>query len=128
MKIAVSTDSGLVSPHFGRCESYTIAEVEGNQVLSTREIANPGHHPGFLPQFLFEKGISCIICGGMGRKAQSLFQQWGIGTILGVTGPVEEAIQRFSAGTIERGESLCKRGNEKGHRDGECGHPHGHGQ
>jgi len=27
MKIAISTDSGFVSEHFGRCPSFTIVEI-----------------------------------------------------------------------------------------------------
>jgi predicted Fe-Mo cluster-binding NifX family protein len=29
MRIAISTDSDMVAPHFGRCQPYTIAGVSG---------------------------------------------------------------------------------------------------
>ena len=73
MKVAISTDQGYVSAHFGRCQSYTIIEVKEGQVLGREEIPNPGHQPGFLPEYLSEKGINCIIAGGMGPRAQDLF-------------------------------------------------------
>ncbi len=55
MKIAVSTDNGNVSAHFGRCASYTIYDIDESNILAKEEIPNPGHEPGFLPQFLSEK-------------------------------------------------------------------------
>ncbi len=75
MKIAISSDRGFVSAHFGRCPSYTLVEIKEGQVLKKEEIQNPGHQPGFLPQYLSEMDVDCIIAGGMGHRAQSLFAQ-----------------------------------------------------
>ena len=69
MKIAISTDGDLVSAHFGRCPSFTIVVFESDKIISKHTIDNPGHHPGFLPQFLKEKGVNAIIAGGMGQRA-----------------------------------------------------------
>jgi len=82
MKVAISTDQGFVSAHFGRYSSYTTFEVREGKILSKEEIPNPGHQPGFLPQFLSEKGVNCIICGGMGPRAQGLFSDKNIEMIL----------------------------------------------
>jgi predicted Fe-Mo cluster-binding NifX family protein len=51
MKIAISTDNGMVSPHFGRCPHFTIVEIKDNKVLKKEIIDNPGHRTGFLPKF-----------------------------------------------------------------------------
>ena len=121
MKIAISTDANVVSPHFGRCPHFTIVDITGGEVQDRTTIDNPGHSPGFLPQFFADKGIECIIAGGMGVRAQSAFVQHGIETILGVTGEVDNVIQKILNGTLEGGESLCDRalGNHK-----ECEHHH----
>jgi len=37
MKVAISTDQGHVSAHFGRCPSYTIVEIEKGQILKQEE-------------------------------------------------------------------------------------------
>ncbi len=110
MKVAVSTDQGYVSAHFGRCSSYTIYEVKEGQILSREEIPNPGHQPGFLPQFLSEKGVNCIICGGMGPRAQDLFAGKNIETIIGIQGPVDEVMQKFLNQELETGEDMCEHG------------------
>ena len=107
MRVAISTDQGYVSAHFGRCQSYTIFEVENDQLKSRVEIANPGHQPGFLPEYLSEKGVGCIIAGGMGPRAQGLFAQKNIQTILGVQGPIDEIIDKFITRKLEAGDDLC---------------------
>jgi len=66
MKIAVASDNGLVAGHFGHCENFNVFHVEGEQVVSHEVIANPGHKPGFLPNFLNDLGVNVIIAGGMG--------------------------------------------------------------
>lgn len=124
MKIAISTDGEFVSPHFGRCPTFTIAEVENGEILNTEEITNPGHHPGFLPEFLSERGVRCIICGGMGMRAQSLFADKGIEPFF-TGGRVDEVLKKFAKGELERGTSECQPGAGRGYgtEKGECEHP-----
>jgi predicted Fe-Mo cluster-binding NifX family protein len=121
MKVAISTDQGYVSAHFGRCQSYTIIEIREGQVLSREEIPNPGHQPGFLPEYLSEKGVNCIIAGGMGPRAQGLFAQKNIETIIGVQGTIDEVIEKFIKQELEAGDDLC------GHKHGPEAHsPYDH--
>jgi predicted Fe-Mo cluster-binding NifX family protein len=107
MKVAISTDQGYVSAHFGRCQSYTIVVIKEGQILGRAEIPNPGHQPGFLPEYLSEKGVNCIIAGGMGPRAQGLFAQKNIETIIGVQGAVDEIIDKFIKQELEAGDDLC---------------------
>jgi len=124
MKIAISTDTGFVSAHFGRCPSFTIAEVEEGKVLKVEEINNPGHQPVFLPNFLAERGVKYIICGGMGNRAQMLFAEKNITPVIGVTGKIEEVIEKFVQGKLETGKSFCQPGAGKGYglEKEECDH------
>jgi len=115
MRIAISTDGEQVSAHFGRCPSFTIVEIEGNEIKSKEVVNNPGHHPGFIPEFLHKKGVDCIIAGGMGRKASGFFNEYGIKTIAGITGTIDETLEKLKNGTLEGGESLCKPGLGKGY-------------
>jgi len=115
MKIAISTDAGFVSAHFGRCPIFTIVEIEEGKVLKVEEINNPGHQPGVLPNFLAERGVNYIICGGMGNRAQNLFAEKEITPIMGVTGKINEIIEKFAQGKLKGGESLCKPGAGKGY-------------
>ena len=115
MKIAVSTDGNDVSGHFGRCPQFTIVEIEDGNVLTKEVIANPGHRTGFLPQFLHEQGVSCIICGGMGSRAREMFDASGIQAIIGITGLIDNAIEKYAKGELVDGPSFCAPGAGKGY-------------
>ena len=117
MKIAVSTDNGYVSAHFGRCASYTIYDIDESSILAKEEIPNPGHEPGFLPKFLSEKGVQCILAGGMGPRAQALFAQKNIATVIGVQGAVDDVMQKYLDQELEEGEDLCDPGEGKAEQD-----------
>jgi predicted Fe-Mo cluster-binding NifX family protein len=125
MKVAISSDGDYVSPHFGRCPYFTIVEIEGDKVIKKEKIDNPGHQPAFLPQFLSEQDVNFIIAGGMGGRATALFSEKGIGIILGVTGKIDEVIEKLVKGTLEGAESLCKPGSGRGYgmEKTECDHP-----
>lgn len=126
MRVAISTDREFVSEHFGRCPSFTVVDIEDGRVRSTMVLENPGHQPGVIPQFLHQKGVNCIVAGGMGMRARGFFDEVGIQTILGVTGKIDDVIRRLQSGTLEGGESLCKPGAGKGYGldKAVCDHPH----
>ncbi len=115
MKIAISTDGDYVSQHFGRCPLFTIVEIEDGKLIKKEVINNPGHHPGFLPQFFHKYGIECIIAGGIGMRARELFGSLGIQTIIGVEGHIDDVINKILNGTLKGGENLCKPGAGKGY-------------
>ncbi|MFW5912258.1 MAG: NifB/NifX family molybdenum-iron cluster-binding protein [Candidatus Hadarchaeota archaeon] len=119
MKIAVPTDSNEVSGHFGRCPEFTIVEVVDGQVKEEKRIENPGHRPGYIPEFLNERGIDWLIAGGIGRKAISLFEDYGVEVTSGLEGvKVEEVIESALNGEIDSGANPCSPGGGKGYGRG----------
>jgi predicted Fe-Mo cluster-binding NifX family protein len=124
MRIAISTDDGSVSAHFGRCPFFTIVDIEDSRVAGKETIENPGHHPGFLPRFLRERGVNCVIAGGMGQRAEQLFLEEDIERILGISGTIDSVIDSLIAGKLKGGESLCQPGKGKGYGldKSECDH------
>ncbi|MBL7073552.1 MAG: NifB/NifX family molybdenum-iron cluster-binding protein [Candidatus Omnitrophica bacterium] len=125
MKAAISTEGDFVSAHFGRCPVFTIVDIENGKVENKESVANPGHQPGNIPQFLHQKGVTCIICGGMGARAAGFFKEFGIKTIVGANGKIDEVIEKFAKGSLESGESLCNPGAGKGYgiEKSQCDHP-----
>lgn len=116
MKIAISTDSGRVSGHFGRCPEFTLAEIEGGEVKDVRKIENPGHRPGYIPKFLNEKKVDWLITGGIGRKAVSMFDDFGVKVITGLDGEdTEKVIEQVVKGEIESEGNPCTPGRGKGY-------------
>jgi len=132
VKIAISSDSGNVSGHFGRAPNFTIITIEDNKLIEKKVLQNPGHTVGSIPKFISEQGAKCMITGGMGRRAQDFFSQYGIDIIMGVTGTIDNVIQKILDGTLEGGESLCSPGGGKGygvekiHTEADDNHEHHH--
>ena len=125
MRIAISTDGDSVSEHFGRCPEFTIIDIEESKLIKKESVKNPGHHPGFIPQFLHDRGVECIIAGGMGMRATEFFKQFGIKTIVGISGKIDDTLDKIIKGTLKGGESLCKPGAGKGYGLDKtvCDHP-----
>ncbi|NPV52700.1 MAG: dinitrogenase iron-molybdenum cofactor [Firmicutes bacterium] len=122
MKLAIATDGAMVAAHFGRCPEYTIVTLIEGKMDNKLVIPNPGHEPGFLPGYLAKLGVSCIIAGGMGPRAQGLFEERGIQTITGVSGMVEDVIESYCAGNLRGGESLCDHDQNGDHTHVRHGH------
>lgn len=125
MKIAIASDGSTVSGHFGHCESFKIYDIEGENIVGQKDIANPGHKPGFLPKFLHEQGVDCIIVGGMGQKAQKIFSHHNIDSFTGVQGEVIEILDKFLAGTLENKGSGCNHDHHEGGHEHHHHHDHG---
>jgi len=117
MKIAVASEGKMVTGHFGHCEGFAIFETENKQITGSEFIPNPGHKPGFLPNFLNDKGVKVIISGGMGGGAVDIFNEKGIEVVTGASGDAESAVNGYLQGTLKSTGSVC---HEHQHAD-ECG-------
>lgn len=117
MKIAVASDNGLVSGHFGHCESFMIYDTVDGKIVKTEAVPNPGHKPGFLPVFLNDKGVNVIISGGMGGGAVDIFNEKNIEVITGAQGKAEDLANSYLLGELKSTGSVC---HEHQHHD-ECG-------
>ncbi len=115
MKIAISTDNGRVCAHFGRAPAFTFVTIENNEVVDKEVLPNPGHTVGNIPEFVHRNKATYMIAGGMGGRAVSFFNKYGIEVIVGVQGTIDEVIQKIIDGTLEGGESLCAPGGGKGY-------------
>ena len=107
MKIAIAIDGVEVSQHFGHCDSFLIYDVEDGKVMDQIMVMNPGHVPGVLPKMLIDRGVSCLIAGGLGTNAQKIFQESGIDLVVGAAGEAEDVIQAFLAGELQTQENSC---------------------
>lgn len=116
MKIAVASDNEMVTGHFGHCESFGIFDIENNQITKSEYVPNPGHKPGFLPNFLNDMGVDVIISGGMGGGAVDIFNEKGIEVIVGTKGSAESAVKSYLLGELKSTGSVC---HEHQHAD-EC--------
>jgi len=120
LKIAVASDNGQVSPHFGHCRGYSLAMIDGNAVVGTGYLDNPGHEPGLLPRLLAAEQVQCIIAGGIGQRAQMLFAQHGITCVTGVQGSVDSAIALYAKGALQAGQSMCDHDTQNARDEHRC--------
>ncbi|WP_312651118.1 NifB/NifX family molybdenum-iron cluster-binding protein [Aminipila sp.] len=118
MKIAVASEGKMVTEHFGHCESFIIYDCENGQIIKSQSVANPGHKPGFLPNYLNDLGVNVIISGGMGGGAIDIFNEKNIKVIVGAAGNAQTAVERYLKGDLKSTGSVC---HEHQHSD-ECGH------
>lgn len=121
VKIAIPTEGENVSSHFGKCENFTIVEIENSKITSRKNISTEGNQHGLLPAFLVSHGVDIVIAGGMGEGARNNLISNNIEIFSGVSGNIEEAVNKFLAGTLESTDSGCS-GHDHTH-----GHEHGEG-
>ena len=110
MKIAIPLANGSLAEHFGHCQKFALIDVDPamRKILSTTEVVPPPHEPGLYPAWLAERGATHIIAGGMGQRAQGLFNQNGIQVIIGAPSkPVKEIVGLFLAGSLQTGANPC---------------------
>jgi len=110
MRYAVPVSGGMVSTHFGHCEQFALFDVdeERREITGKELIPSPGHQPGLLPEWLAEQGVSVVIAGGMGSRAQSLFNQNHIGVVIGaLEGDPEKAVLNYLNGTLATEDNIC---------------------
>jgi predicted Fe-Mo cluster-binding NifX family protein len=114
VRIAIATDDGQVSAHFGHCPQFILADIDNGAVVGQTVVDAPPHEPGLIPRFLKEHKADAVVAGGIGHKAVRLFESMGIEVVAGVTGSVEEVISGCADGTLEGGESLCSHDHSHG--------------
>lgn len=107
MKIAVASDGKKVTGHFGHCETFEVFITEGGKIIKEESIPNPGHKPGFLPNFLNEQGVNTIISGGMGGAAVNIFNEHNIEVIIGANGDSKQAVEAYLNGDLKSTGSVC---------------------
>ena len=111
--------------HFGRVPYYTMVDTETNDVKA--EPNNSGHMggQGYPAEILGNMGIDVMLCGGLGRRAITMFQERGIMVYVGTVGTVRDAVEAFKNKNLEAAtdENACAQHAHHGEGGG-----HGHGQ
>ena len=110
MRYAIPVSGGMLSQHFGHCEQFALFDVdEQKKEITNKElVASPEHQPGLLPAWLAEQGVSVVIAGGMGARAQGIFEQNSIRVVLGaLESDPEKAVLGYLGGSLATGDNIC---------------------
>ena len=74
MRIAVASEGKNVTEHFGHCEGFLIYDAENGEILKEEMVLNPGHKPGFLPNFLSNAfAVSSAFCASVRSSSERPF-------------------------------------------------------
>ena len=110
MRIAIPLAGDRLSPHFGHCDRFALVDVDApvRRVLRQEEVEAPPHQPGLLPAWLAQQGVTVVLAGGMGQRAQGLFTQHGIVVVVGVPSETpKQLVAQYLAGNLQAGDNVC---------------------
>jgi len=110
MKYAVPVSGGVMCSHFGHCEQFALIDVDETkkEIVGKELVQAPEHEPGLFPPWLAGKGVGRIIAGGMGMRAQGLFQENGIQVVVGaLESNPERAVLNHLKGSLATGNNIC---------------------
>ena len=110
MRIAIPVAQDKLSMHFGHCEKFAVVDVDPqSETITNREdFTPPMHEPGVLPKWLAGMAVNVIIAGGMGQRAQQLFNQNGIEVVIGASDDSPESlVSAYLSKTLKTGDNIC---------------------
>lgn len=112
MKIALPIAGDQLCMHFGHCERFDFFDVNlaTKEIIKKESFTPPPHEPGLYPRLLGEKGADIIIAGGMGPRAQELFNQNGVKVVVGASpasGSPEDIVRQYLADSLQTGANAC---------------------
>lgn len=119
--IALPLENGILSAHFGHCQTFAIVNVENGIITEIKEVMPPEHVPGLYPRWIAQFGVTDVIAGGMGQQAIMLFNQQNINVFVGA--PVKtakELVTDFLSNKLSLNANYC---NHNEHHDHET-HQH----
>ncbi len=121
MKIAVTFENGYVFQHFGHTEQFKIYVTDGNEIKSSEVVDTNGSGHGALAQFLKDRGVETLICGGIGGGAKTALAEAGITLLGGVSGNADEAVKAYIAGNLVYNPDIECAHHAHEHHDHSCG-------
>jgi len=113
MRIAIPLTQGQLAQHFGHCEKFALMDVDLDQktVTASKEVEAPEHQPGLLPRWLKDLGVDLVIAGGLGSRAQALFEEVSIKVLTGApTGNAASLATQYLAGSLVSRPVSCGHG------------------
>lgn len=124
MKIAITNQNDEVFQHFGKCESFTVFEIENDDIVSKNILNSNGVGHGALAGLLKENNVDILICGGIGEGAKQALKAESIEIIAGASGSIDNVIKSYMDKTLVNDDSFKCEHHEHGHEHS-CGN-HNH--
>jgi ATP-binding protein involved in chromosome partitioning len=105
---AIPMAAGKLCSHFGHCDQFALIETREGEIKGKTVHTPPPHEPGVLPRWLHEMGANVIIAGGMGSRAQQLFNENGIKVVTGAPMDTPESlVHQYLTDNLVTGANVC---------------------
>ena len=107
MKICVSASSNSldanVDSRFGRCPYFVIVDSETMKFdVVSNDSTNAAHGAGIqAAQTIVNSGCKVVITGNVGPNAFNVLSTTGIKVITGVSGKINEALEKYKNGELQ---------------------------
>ena len=108
MKIAFSSTGkdldSEIDPRFGRCTYFLVVDPDDMsfEAIENESMSLGGGAGIQSGQFIANTGASVLITGNVGPNASRTLNAAGIDVIVGVHGPIRDAIERYKRGELSR--------------------------
>jgi predicted Fe-Mo cluster-binding NifX family protein len=133
MKISVPSmgNCGLedqVGQHFGKVLNYILYDTESGEVSIIPNTSEHNGGVGLPPELMANNGVNIMLCGGLGRKAVSMFEQYDIDVFVGAQGTIQNALDAWKEGKLQRAnqENACSSHDHHHNHDHSHSHSHHH--
>ncbi len=110
VRYAIPISDGKLCMHFGHSDKFAFIDYDKNEnkIVKSKVLNPPPHEPGVLPEWCHENQVHTIIAGGMGQRAQSLFEEKKVHVITGASVDTpENLVISHVNDTLETGDNVC---------------------
>jgi len=100
MLVAIPFWQGRVSPVFDSARKLALVQIENGTIVGRNEVLLEGTLPPHRVEQLVKLGVEILVCGSISRTLTTMCRYSGITIFAWVSGPLEEVIQAYIAGTF----------------------------
>jgi len=108
MKICITSQGNTldsqVDPRFGRCQYFMIVDTDTSEVeaIENPYIAAGGGAGIQSGQLVVQKDVKAVLTGNVGPNAFQTLQAGGVDIIVGVSGSVKDALEKYKKGEFKQ--------------------------
>lgn len=119
-RIAVTAEGSEIFQHFGKCQSFALFDVKGDEILSKDQLNAEENGHSALAGMLHDHQVDVLICGGIGQGAKDALASFGIELVAGASGNIASAVKSYLRGTLKHNADFTCAHHEHGGES--CGH------
>ena len=95
MRVALPYESGNIFQHFGHCTQFMVYDILDKEIIKKELVSTNGKGHGYLGSFLYNIKVNAVICGGIGKGAQTVLTDNNISIYGGVNSNCDDAINLY---------------------------------